>query len=75
MIYLAGFGILAMVPPLTGLPTLSWLGMIALLPAAYAIWWTWRLPMDFYRTRAVQPAALFTFVLYAAGTGLGVVMG
>ena len=75
VIYLAGFGILAMVPPLTGLPTLSWLGMIALLPAAYAIWWTWRLPMDFYRTRAVQPAALFTFVLYAAGTGLGVVMG
>lgn len=75
VIYLTGFGLLAVGPFASQLPRLTWLGFLAVLPAAYAACWTWRLPLDFYRTRAVQPAALLAFVLFSLGAGAGAVLG
>lgn len=75
LIYLAGFSLLALCPFLTTLPRLTWLGFIAVLPAFYVVYWTWRAPLDFYRSKPVQPAALLCFVLFSAGTGAGVILG
>jgi len=75
LIYATGFLLLALLPILTELPRLAWLGCVALLPATLAIYWCWRDPATFYRRHPVQPMALLTFVLYAAGTAAGVVLG
>ena len=75
LIYLAGFVILGLAPFATNLPVLAWLGYLALLPAGYAVYWTWRKPADFYRTKPVQPAALLAFALFSAGAGAGVMVG
>ena len=51
------------------------LGMIALAPAAAAVYWTWRDPHTCYRHHPVQPAALLAFVLYAVGASTGMLLG
>jgi len=74
-IYLAGFALLAAAPFVAGVPRSAWIGFIAVPFALYAAAWTWREPEDFYRRRAVQSAALLTFVFFSAGAGAGVVIG
>lgn len=75
LIYLVGFGLLLAFPLLGGLPKQVWLGFAALPTALLAQYWTWREPETFHRTRPVQPLTLLTFVLYAAGVGVGSVLG
>ncbi|MDT8410672.1 MAG: prenyltransferase [Wenzhouxiangellaceae bacterium] len=73
LIYLAAFGVLALVP-LSGLPKSVWLGGLAVIPAAYACYYTWQQPRSFHRSRPVQPAALIAFLVYSAGAGTGVLV-
>ena len=73
-IYTAGFALLVALA-LTGLPAFVLLGFVALPPAAYVSAKVWAEPETFYRTYPVQPAALLTFVLYALGAGMGIVLG
>ncbi|WP_187276497.1 prenyltransferase [Parahaliea maris] len=75
VIYLAGFGLLLVYPLLGGLPKPVWLGFSALPSALLAQYWTWHEPDTFHRNRPVQPLTLLTFVLYAAGVGVGAVLG
>lgn len=73
LIYLAALGVLLALP-LAGLPRTVWLGAPAFAPAAWACVQVWRAPETFHRTQPVQPAALATFLLYAAGAGTGVLL-
>jgi 1,4-dihydroxy-2-naphthoate octaprenyltransferase len=57
--------------PLAGV----WLGLLALVPAAWATLSVRRQPGDFYRQHPVQPAFLLAFLLYAAGAGAGLIGG
>ncbi len=75
VIYLAGFGLLAALPFLTGMPTAIWLGFLALPAAGLAVYWTLRDPEYFHRHKPVQPMALLAFVLYSAGVTAGVLIG
>lgn len=75
LIYLAGFGLLALLPFLTGMPRALWLGFLALPAAALAVYWTLRDPHTFHRHKPVQPMALLAFVLYSAGVTTGVLIG
>jgi len=45
--------------------------LLAAPSAAYAAIQTWRDPETFYRHAPVQPAALLTFVIYAASVSFG----
>jgi 1,4-dihydroxy-2-naphthoate octaprenyltransferase len=74
LIYLGGFLLLLVAPALLELPLQVWLGFAALPPALLAQYWTWREPESFHRSRPVQPMALLTFVLYAAGVAAGVLI-
>ena len=74
-IYGLGFVVVFALPWLAGVPRASWLGFLALPFAAFACWHTWRRPEDFYRSRPVQPAALFAFNAYAIGIAAGVIWG
>lgn len=74
LIYLAAFALLAAAPA-AGLPTTAWLGALAAIPAAYASYQVWRDPEQFHRHKPVQPAALATFLVYAAGAGTGTLLG
>jgi 1,4-dihydroxy-2-naphthoate octaprenyltransferase len=75
LIYLAGFGLLAALPLLTGMPRAIWLGFLALPAAGLAVYWTLRDPQTFHRHKPVQPMALLAFVLYSAGVAAGVLIG
>ncbi len=75
LIYLAGFGLLAALPLLTGMPRAIWLGFLALPAAGLAVYWTLRDPQTFHRHKPVQPMALLAFVLYSAGVATGVLIG
>lgn len=61
--------------PLFGLPRAVWLGALFLVPAAYACVAVLREPETFHRRAPAQPAALVAFLLYAAGTGTGMLIG
>lgn len=74
-IYLSGFVLLAIMPLITTLPKMVWLGFIALPFAVYASIWTWQQPQSFYRSKPVQPFALLTFVFFSLGAGSGVILG
>jgi len=74
LIYAVAFAVLLVLPGF-GYPVQVWLGLLALPPAAYAVWQTWRAPETFYRSKPVQPAALLSFVLYAAGSAIGYLLG
>ena len=75
LIYLAAFGLLLALPAVTSLPpTVLW-GLVAIAPAIPACWWVWRDPEAFHRSKPVQPMALLSFVLYAAGATTGMVFG
>ncbi len=74
-IYGLGFVLILASPWLAGVPRASWLGFLALPFAAFACWHTWKQPEDFYRSRPVQPAALFAFNAYAVGVAAGVIWG
>jgi len=73
-IYAAGFALLVALV-VSGLPTPVLLGFIALPSAGYVCAKVWSEPETFYRRHPVQPAALFTFVLYSVGVGAGIVIG
>ena len=75
LIYLVGFGLLAALPSLTGMPRAIWLGFLALPAAGLALSWTLRDPETFHRHKPVQPMALLAFVLYSAGVTSGVLIG
>jgi len=70
VIYLLAFGVLTALP-LFSFPVGVLAGLAALPPALYACVHTLRAPETFYRTQPVQPAALISFVLYAAGASSG----
>lgn len=71
LIYLSGFGLLLLLPMLTDLGS-GVLGSLLAVPTAFlATLWTWQRPVDFYRSKPVQPMALLTFVLYPVGVALG----
>lgn len=74
-IYALAFALIAALPWLAGTPRAAWLGFLALPFATFACWHTWRRPEDFYRTHAVQPAALLAFNAYALGVAAGVIWG
>ena len=76
-IYVAAFALLAALPafPSLGLPRSVWLGFAALPTAAWASAMVWAEPETFFRHRPAQPAALLTFVLYALGVAVGLVLG
>lgn len=71
LIYLSGFGVLLLLPILTDLGSGVLVGLMAVPTAVLATLWTWQQPIDFYRSRPVQPMALLTFVLYPVGVALG----
>jgi 1,4-dihydroxy-2-naphthoate octaprenyltransferase len=75
-IYGAAFAWLAALPLCPGLdlPRSAWLGMAALPTAAWASAKVLAEPETFYRHLPVQPAALLSFVLYALGAAIGVVL-
>jgi len=75
LIYLAGFALLLLLPRVAGLPAATALGLLALPPAAAAVYWSWRDPQTCYRHHPVQPAALLAFVLYAVGAAVGMLAG
>ncbi|MBP6682011.1 MAG: prenyltransferase [Halioglobus sp.] len=75
LIYFAGFGLLAVLPLLTGMPRAIWLGFLALPAAGLAVYWTLRDPASFHRHKPVQPMALLAFVLYSAGVATGLLIG
>ncbi|MEH6518126.1 MAG: prenyltransferase [Halioglobus sp.] len=71
-LYLAGYTILLLAPFLTSLPATVWLGFASVPTAAFACHWAWLDPQTFYRHKPVQPMALLSFVIYAAGVAVGV---
>jgi 1,4-dihydroxy-2-naphthoate octaprenyltransferase len=75
LIYLVGFGLLAALPCLTGMPPAIWLGFLALPASGLAVYWTLRDPEYFHRHKPVQPMALLAFVLYSVGVTAGVLIG
>lgn len=60
--------------PLSDLPSTVWLGGLSALPAAYAAFKLWQRPQDFHRDVPVQPAVLLSFLLYALGAGIGLLL-
>ncbi len=74
-IYLGAFALVLALPSLAGVSRAAWFGLLALPFAAFACWYTWRRPEDFYRFHPVQPAALFAFNAYAVGVAGGVLWG
>ena len=63
-LYLTGYTVL--------LPATVWLGFASVPTAAFACHWSWLDPQTFYRHKLVQPMALLSFVIYAAGLAVGV---
>jgi len=75
LMYALAFAMLALLPLLTGLAPLVWLGLLAIAPAIQASRWTIADPQAFHRHKPVQPVALITFVVYTIGVTIGVVLG
>jgi 1,4-dihydroxy-2-naphthoate octaprenyltransferase len=75
LIYLAALALLVLAVYLGRLHPLALLGWAGAVPAAVAVWWTWRDPESFYRYRPVQPLALLAFVLLSAGITTGILLG
>jgi 1,4-dihydroxy-2-naphthoate octaprenyltransferase len=71
-LYLAGYTILLLAPFSTSLPATVWLGFASAPTVALVCHWTWLDPQTFYRHKPVQPMALLSFVIYAAGVAVGV---
>lgn len=74
VILLAALALLLALPFITDMPLTVWLGAVAFLPAGYA---TYRLithPDTFHRFAPVQPAVLLSFLLYALGSGVGLLL-
>ena len=66
----SAFGVLFLLP-LTGLPISTWIGAIAIVPAASAAYHLW---LDPEKTQQIIPAqgqTLLAFLLYAFGAGIG----
>jgi 1,4-dihydroxy-2-naphthoate octaprenyltransferase len=74
-LHAAAYAVLVAVPFVTDLPRAVWAGLLAVPFSCYACWHTWREPEDFYRRRAVQPASLLGFCVYALGSALGILLG
>lgn len=72
-IYALGFALLLALP-LLGLPTGVLFGLVAAPTAALACTRVLAAPTTFHRGSSAQPAALLTFVLYALGAGIGVLL-
>jgi 1,4-dihydroxy-2-naphthoate octaprenyltransferase len=70
----AAFLIVALLP-LTGQPLTVWLAGLGALPAAYAATMLIRYPETFHRFASVQPAMLLSFLIYALGGGVGLLLG
>jgi 1,4-dihydroxy-2-naphthoate octaprenyltransferase len=75
LVYLLAFGLLALLPRWTGLPTGVWGGYLAAPLAIFVCVHTLRRPEDFYRSQPVQPAALLAFCAYALGSAVGIMVG
>jgi 1,4-dihydroxy-2-naphthoate polyprenyltransferase len=70
----AAFLILALLP-LVDLPLTLWLAMFAAPPASRAAWTLIHYPEDTPRTISAQGQTLITFLLYAAGSAIGLLLG
>lgn len=66
---------LVVVPLLSDLPRMIWLGLLAMPPASLASYWTLNDPQAFHRHKPVQAMALLTFVAYSLGTTVGAALG
>lgn len=75
LVYEVAFALLAGMPAWTDLPTTVWGGFLAVPFATYACVWTLKRPDDYFRSRPVQPAALFAFNAYALGSAAGIMLG
>jgi len=71
----SAFVVLALAPWATNLPVAVLVGFLALPFSAFACWYTWRRPTDFYRHHPVQQASLLAFNTYALGSALGILLG
>jgi 1,4-dihydroxy-2-naphthoate octaprenyltransferase len=60
--------------PLAGVPAGAWLGLAGAVPAVSAVRRVLRHPEDTRRLVPAQASTLLSFVLYAAGTGLGLAL-
>ena len=69
-IYAFALGLLAFAPAV-GLPYAVWLGAVAAIPAAWVCIRVWRAPEACYREAPVSAGALVSFLLLAAGMGIG----
>lgn len=75
LIYATAFLMLVILPLLTEISPLVWLGLLAIPPAVLASYWTLADPQTFHRHKPVQPMALITFVVYSIGTTIGAAVG
>lgn len=75
LIYLLALAVLAGAVGTGALHPYAMLGLLGIIPAAFAVWWTWQDPVTFYRHRPVQPLALLAFVVLSAGITTGVLLG
>ncbi len=73
LILALAFGLLALMP-LAGVPATTWLGFIAVVPAARAARALWRGPEDMARIVPAQAQTLLAFVLYAVGVSAGLLL-
>jgi 1,4-dihydroxy-2-naphthoate octaprenyltransferase len=71
----AGALLLTMCLPLTGLPLTILLGLMAAVPASRAIRVFARAPVETARIVPAQTMSLLAFVLYAVGSGVGLLLG
>lgn len=75
LIYLLALGLLILAVAIGALHSFALLGIVAAVPAAICVWWTWLDPVTFYRHRPAQPLALLAFVLLSAGITTGILLG
>lgn len=68
-------GLVTVSLPVLGLPRLALLGLVALVPATAAARRLLRHPEDTARIVPAQGQVLLAFLLYAAGVGVGVLLG
>lgn len=73
IIAVAGAGMVLL--PVAGLPTEVWIGAISLVPAAIASWIVLRHSEMPARLIPAQTMALLSFVFYALGSGIGLLVG
>jgi 1,4-dihydroxy-2-naphthoate octaprenyltransferase len=75
LVIAAAISLLILLPYLSAIPNSVWFGLVAVPPAMFAMHRLLADPTDTRRVIPAQAATLLTFVLYALGAGVGVVVG